>query len=469
MTPSLRLSLAARFAGTMAVALIAISAAFSLATSRVLRSQQDRAIAAAAVIVSDGLAYSEMQGAPPFLAATPSRYTQELNRYVVLRDPQGRPLRAIPGEAMDLPVDTAAVAAAVAHPGEFQYADVRGWHGLQMRTVYVAEAGAGGGGAAHWLVQVAASTERLHALSRDLILIQVVITLLGTGASYFGGWWLAGSAVRPVQEITSQAMQIQAGTLDQRLASHATTVEYRGLVSVLNRMLDRLESAFQAQRRFTADASHELRTPLTVMQGEIEVALRSDRSVREYQQVLRSSLEEIDRLIVMTEELLLITRVQAHAVQVHRSSTDVGALIQHSLDRLRGQILERELTVSAPAADSRVSADRDLLGKLIDELLENAVKYSEPGGEIRVSTEPSPERMRLVIEDAGPGIALEDLPHIFDPFYRADQARGRGTGTGLGLTTAAAIARLHGGDIRAANRPEGGARFEVDLPTHIPA
>jgi signal transduction histidine kinase len=234
-------------------------------------------------------------------------------------------------------------------------------------------------------------------------------------------------------------------------------------------MFDRLESAFKAQRRFTADVSHELRTPLTVMQGEIEVALRSERSIREYQQVLHSALEEIDRLIAMTEELLFITRVEAHAVQVNRQPSDVTGMIQHSLDRLRGRIIERELTVSAPACDTHVQADRELLGKLIDELLENAVKYTEQGSEIKVSTVASPDRLRLVIEDAGPGIAPEDLPHLFDPFYRADQARGRGNGTGLGLTTAAAIARLHGGDIRVENRPEGGARFEVELPTSIPA
>lgn len=466
MTSSLRLSLAARFAATMAVALIAISVAFSWETRRVLRGQQDRALAAAAAIVSEGLAYSELQGAPPFLAADPSKYDQDLNRYVVLRDPAGRALRAIPGTAMDLPEDSAAVAAAVRRVGGFAYSDFT-WHGMQLRTVYLAAGRSTD--QIHWIVQVAASTERQRALLTDLLLLQLAILLLGTGATFVGGWWLAGSAVRPVQEITSQATRIQAGTLDQRIASHATTTEYRGLVAVLNRMLDRLEGAFDAQRRFTADASHELRTPLTVMQGEIEVALRSDRSIREYQQVLHSTLEEIDRLITMTEELLLITRVEAHAVQLNRQPTDVHALVQQSLDRLRGQIVERELVVAAPGNDGNLFADRDLLAKLIDEMLENAVKYSELGGAITVSTQATGEHLSLVIEDAGPGIAPEDLPHIFDPFYRADQARSRGTGTGLGLTTAAAIAHLHGGEIRAANRPEGGARFEVELPTSTPA
>ncbi|HTR20003.1 MAG TPA: ATP-binding protein [Gemmatimonadales bacterium] len=456
MTPSLRLSLAARFAATLAVALFAISAALSWAAARVLTHQLNQGISAAALIVAEEFA---RPGAEPLLGADPARYRHDVNRYVVLRDSTGRAVRAIPGSAMDLPADSTAMV--VARAGGTGFADAV-WHGMTMRTAYLAAEGGR-------VVQVAASTEPIDTLRRDLTIALIGIILLGSGATFLGAWRLAGSAVQPVHEITSQAKRIEVGTLNQRISSHATTVEYRGLVAVLNRMLDRLERAFQAQRRFTADVSHELRTPLTVMQGEIEVALRSERSVREYQQVLHSTLEEIDRLITMTEELLLITRVQAHAVEVHRQPTDVHGLIQHSLDRLRGLIIERELAVVAAADGAHVLADRELLGKLIDEMLENAVKYSEIGGEIRVSTQETADHLQLVIEDAGPGIAPEDLPHIFDPFYRADQARSRGSGTGLGLTTAAAIARLHGGDIRAANRPEGGARFEVELPTSIPA
>src|SRR5207249_4905324 len=120
-----------------------------------------------------------------------------------------------------------------------------------------------------------------------------------------GAWWLAGSAVRPVYEITEQATRIEAGTLGQRIMAHADTDEYRGLVAVLNRMLERIDAAFENQRRLTADVSHELRSPLTALRGEIEVALRAERSPRDYQRVLRSGLEEIDRLTAMSEDLLL--------------------------------------------------------------------------------------------------------------------------------------------------------------------
>jgi signal transduction histidine kinase len=117
------------------------------------------------------------------------------------------------------------------------------------------------------------------------------VVVLGTGATLVGAWRLAGSAIQPVTEITAQATQIEGGTLDQRIVAHAKTEEYQGLVAVLNRMLERLEQAFTAQRRLTADVSHELRTPLTALRGEIEVALRAERAPRDYQRVLHSALD----------------------------------------------------------------------------------------------------------------------------------------------------------------------------------
>ena len=145
----------------------------------------------------------------------------------------------------------------------------------------------------------------------DVAFALVAVVALGTGAALVGAWWLAGSAVRPVAEITEQATHIASGTLDQRIVAHADTEEYFELVAVLNGMLQRLEQAFAAQRRLTADVSHELRTPLTAMRGEIEIALRAERSPHEYRRVLKSVLEEIDRLSELTEDALFITRADA--------------------------------------------------------------------------------------------------------------------------------------------------------------
>jgi two-component system OmpR family sensor kinase len=291
------------------------------------------------------------------------------------------------------------------------------------------------------------------------------VVLLLTAATFVGSWWLAGSAVRPVFEITEQATRIEAGTLDQRIVAHAETDEYRGLVAVLNRMLERIEAAFKNQRRLTADVSHELRSPLTVLRGEIEVALRSERSSRDYQRVLHSALEEIDRLTVLSDDLLLITRADAGLVAAHPAPTDVNAIIRREVEGLHGRIEEKTLTVRT-ALDpglGRVALDPALTRRLIAELLDNAVKFAPPAGTVVLVTAATAGGVRLAVENSGPPLAADELAHLFEPFYRGDQARTRGTGTGLGLAFAAAVTRLHSGSIRAVNVAGGGVRLECDL------
>ena len=463
MRQSLRRALAVRFAATMAVGLAGTSVAIWLAASRVLHHQVDQSIAAMGFVAANELERTvQCSDRVHSMALDALRYRQDINRYIVFRDPSCTAIRAIPGWAMDLPADSAALRAARNDTATFSTAR---WHDMTMRSAYVGMENSGPGARA---IQVAMSLDQVQALQRVMLLGLLGIVLLGTSATFAGAWWLAGSAVRPVMEITEQAQHIEAGTLDQRLSAHATADEYRGLVGVLNRMLDRLSGAFASQRRFTGDVSHELRTPLTAVRGEIEVALRADRSPREYQRVLHSALEEIDRMTTMTEELLLISRAEAGLIVPQREPTDLGTEVARVLDRLRHRIADKDLRVEHAATGDGagpVPLDRDLMARLVDELMENAVTYADEGGRITVRHRRQSGRVSLVIENTGPVIAAVDLPHIFDAYYRADQARTRGAGTGLGLTTARAIARLHGGDIRAANLPEGGARFEVELPT----
>jgi len=291
------------------------------------------------------------------------------------------------------------------------------------------------------------------------------VVLLVTGATFVGAWWLAGSAVHPVCEITEQATRIEAGTLDQRIVAHADTDEYRGLVAVLNRMLERIDAAFKSQRRLTADVSHELRSPLTVLRGEIEVALRSERSAGDYQHVLRSALEEIARLTAMSDDLLLVTRADAGLVAARAAPTDVHAMIRGALERMGARIEERALTVRTELDPGLgcVALDPTLTRRLLDELLDNAVKFAPVGGLVVVTTTAAGRTLHLAVENSGSPLVPDEMAHLFEPFYRADQARTRGTGTGLGLALAAAVTRLHGGSIRAVNVPGGGVRLECEL------
>lgn len=310
-------------------------------------------------------------------------------------------------------------------------------------------------------------------LERDLLLVLASIVVAGSAATLMGAWHFTSSAVRPVAEITEQATRIETGTLDQRIQAHADTEEYEGLVAVLNRMLERLERGFAAQRRLTADVSHELRTPLTALRGEIEVALRAPRSQREYEQVLRSGLEEIDHLTELSEDLLLVTRAEAHLVTAQRAATDIEQLVRAKVERFDRQFVERDLDVKvAIQPQPPVLLDQDLIGRLLDHLLENALQFTPLGGAICVKIEPIPAGggLRLVVENSGPGIDAADLPHLFEPFYRIDPARTRTaeSGTGLGLALVASVAHLHGGSARASSIPGKSTRFEVDIPA-LPA
>jgi two-component system heavy metal sensor histidine kinase CusS len=308
-------------------------------------------------------------------------------------------------------------------------------------------------------------------LEIDLLFTLAVIVLAGTAATLMGAWHFTSSAVRPVAEITDQATRIEAGTLDQRIRAHADTEEYEGLVAVLNRMLERLEHGFAAQRRLTADVSHELRTPLTALRGEIEVALRAPRTQREYEQVLRSGLEEIERLTELSEDLLLVTRAEARLVKPRRVETDMASLIEEKLDRLRRRLEERALTVNRELRAGRAPMllDPQLVGHAIDHLLDNAIRYTPEGGTIGVRLDGlSPAGVRITVDNTGAGIAAVDLPHLFEPFYRVDPSRNRGgdsgTGGGLGLALVASIAQLHGGAARVSSIPGQSTRFEIDIP-----
>jgi signal transduction histidine kinase len=178
-------------------------------------------------------------------------------------------------------------------------------------------------------------------------------------------------------------------------------------------------------------------------------------------------------LTTVTEDLLLITRAESHLLALHRAPTDPNVVVHTTLNPLRRRILQRDLTVEEfldPIARP-ISVDPVLVARLVEHLLDNAVKYTPIGGRIIVRTEaaiPADKGVRFVVENSGPSLAPADLPHVFEPFYRADEARTRGEGTGLGLALVAAIARLHGGTARVMNGSGEGVRFEVDLPALTP-
>jgi two-component system OmpR family sensor kinase len=264
-----------------------------------------------------------------------------------------------------------------------------------------------------------------------------------------------------------QAEAIGAASLERRIQAYADTREYHRLVDVLNTMLARIQRAFDAQKRFTADASHELRSPLTALRGEIELSLRRERDPDEYRRVLSSGLEEIERLSRITEDLLVLARSDAGRLPATDEPTDPEDVARRVVDRFHESARQRDVALSLVVRNGQpVRLDPGLLGQIVWNLTDNALKYTPVGGSVEVCVTGRDGGLEIVVKDTGPGLGPEPA-RVFDRFFRLDEARTpgeRASGTGLGLAIVRAIAEGYGGRVQAENVPGGGARVRVDIP-----
>jgi heavy metal sensor kinase len=315
------------------------------------------------------------------------------------------------------------------------------------------------------LVQVAMPLRRTERTLARYVETLLVLIPLGVLLAAGGGWLLARRALRPVDEMSRDARRISAEDLSRRLDRRGSGDELDRLADTLNAMLARLEAAFGSMQRFTGDAAHELRTPLTALKGGLEVALRAERPPEEYRRVLTSSLEEVDQLVRLAEDLLLLSRARA-GIAPPRRPVDLGLLALEAVEtgvRLaKGKGVTVRLGAMAPAA---AAGDAGALRRALVNLVDNAVKYTPAGGSVEVSVARRAGDAVVLVEDTGIGIAAEDAARIFEPFVRLDTARSRDTGgSGLGLSIARGVAEAHGGSIEFEPRPGGGSRFLLRLP-----
>ena len=315
------------------------------------------------------------------------------------------------------------------------------------------------------LVQVAMSLRRTRQTLVRYVETLLVLVPLGVVLSAAGGWLLARRALRPVDRMSQSALRISAEDLSRRLERRGTQDEIDRLADTLNAMLARLEAAFGEMQRFTADAAHELRTPLTALRGGIEIALRAERPPDEYRRVLASSIEEVDQLIRLAEDLLLLSRSTVGLTGA-RHPVDLEPLCLEALElgvRLaKGKGVTVSMGATSPAI---VQGDAGALRRALLNLVDNAVKYTPSGGSVVISLDRSRGSVALVVEDTGIGIDPADAKRIFEPFVRLDAGRSRDTGgSGLGLAIARSIALAHGGTLEVESRPGGGSRFTIHLP-----
>ncbi len=322
------------------------------------------------------------------------------------------------------------------------------------------------GGAPPVVIQVAGSLDDLNRTLDSAALLFACLAAALSASVGTAGAMLTRRVFRAIDNVVKQARRIGNANLDARLPHPGTADDIGRLVDTLNDMLDRLEHAFDAQRHFTADASHELRSPLSRLRTEIEVTLRRERSSEEYVETLRSCLEEVERLTLLVEELLMLARLDAGQERGSQDAVPVAALVEDSVRRVQSTAqtrLVRLVVGSGPAQAVRVARGPASLALL--NLLDNAVKFSPQGTQVDISWTIEQEQAVLTVSDQGPGIPDHELPHVFDRFYRGAGARaGTVEGTGLGLALSRAIVLAHGGRIDVENGPSGGTIFQVRLP-----
>ncbi len=326
-------------------------------------------------------------------------------------------------------------------------------------AVAVAPAGAGAPPAAHQFVvdQHNADLGRLVSVS------WLVLAVTAVGSAILG-WFAAGRVLRPLRAITDAARTISAGNLHERLALAGPNDEFKQLGDTLDDLLARLETSFEAQRRFVANASHELRTPLTLERTLLQVALANPNAT---EQTLRSTCEELLASQSEHERLLeaLLTLASSERGLERREPVDLAALTERALSAARLRMEHRSLQLDASLDSATAAGDPALLQRLIANLIDNAVDHNVPGGRMTVRTASDPEGPFVAVSNTGLRIPPEQTERLFEPFQRLDADRTNGYGHhGLGLSIVGAIATAHDASLVARAQPAGGLAVTIRFP-----
>jgi len=291
----------------------------------------------------------------------------------------------------------------------------------------------------------------------------------------FSGYFLASRSLAPVSRITEAASRIEADNLSERITVRNRNDELGRLAAVLNALLERLERSFQQQRQLLADTSHELRTPVTIIRSEAEVTLSRERNADEYRHALDMIRSESAHLTGLIEGVLLLARADAQRQRISMEPLQLGTVIEDSVGALQRVAAGREITLtSSKNGPMPMRGNAELLRRMLLNLLDNAIKFTDAGGRVRLDSHRIGASYVINVTDSGRGIPFEAQEKIFDRFFRADAERGRTAdrdgagGAGLGLPIARWIARAHGGELRLLRSSAEGSIFEAILPINEP-
>jgi heavy metal sensor kinase len=316
---------------------------------------------------------------------------------------------------------------------------------------------------------IARSTKQIDQALAGLVHTLIIAVPLALALAAGGGIFLARRALKPVDKIAQTAQEIEESDLTRRINVN-TKDELGRLAATLNEMIGRLEKAFQRQKQFTSDASHELRTPLAVIEAESTLALQKERAPSDYRQSLETISQESTQMSSLIEQLLSLARADSGKEQWNFAEVNLGKLITNLSTDVEVLCQEKGLSFQlGQTQDLVVKGDEARLRELFMNLLDNAIIYTPAPGTVSVSVRREGQMAVVAIKDTGVGIPAEDIPLIFERFYRVDKSRSRAEGgTGLGLAICRHIAQAHGGKIEVESQVGMGSTFSVWLPLQSP-
>jgi heavy metal sensor kinase len=308
-------------------------------------------------------------------------------------------------------------------------------------------------------LSIAPQLDQLH----HHLLSRIGIGALTVFCLFCFGWAMTTRAIKPIKDISETAVKISAGDLSRRINTAETESELGQLAAVLNSTFARLDAAFAQQKQFASDAAHELRTPVSVILTQTQTALNRDRDAAEYKQTVEACQRAAQRMRRLISALLELARLDAGQEQMKRLRFDFSKMVGDCVELIRPLADERGVKVSTELSPVEIEGDSERLMLVVTNLLTNAVQYNHDGGEVKIRTKLEYGTAVLAVSDTGQGIPAEDLPRVFERFYRADKSRSSGN-AGLGLAISKALIAAHGGNIDVVSEENVGTTFTVRLP-----
>ena len=467
MFDSVRTRLTLWYAGVLALSLVAFALVVYYAAARIFYARQDESLRSTAKTVASAY-MQELEEEGSAVKANEVVLAQMVfpDRYVEVTDEEGHVVASsgnLAGRPITIPKETLSEARLRGAAFMVDKSFAGDSHGLRLAVVQMFPSQGKPLGFAVVAESLSVIDEGLEQLRLNFFAGVPIILLLAS----LGGYFLSRKSLSPIALMNEQTRRITAKSLSSRLDVANPHDEVGLLATTINALLARLDAAFKEQQRFIADASHELRTPVAVLRGETEVALGQERSANEYQESLALIKDEAEWLSRIVENLFVLARQPVDAQSLVNEPVRLNEVVAECARAAQVLATRKGLRLNVGGAleEVNLNGDDEMLKRMLLNLLDNAVKYTAPGGEIGVKLASRNGSAQIVVTDTGIGISPEDQQRIFDRFYRVDKARSRALGgAGLGLSIARWIVEAHGGTLSVESAPGHGSAFTVEIP-----